>query len=201
MNVYLIAAVILIVLTLIAVPLLRRAVVNSVEDSLLRQDFTAFDKKIDKWYIRLFIPHFNVDFLKLNRALMAGDRAGTDRMFEYFDHVNLTEKQKENVWLRGFEYYISQEDRVMADKYYELIKGLQDQDLITYADRLYDIYVLKGWTYLDEMLDETETLPKDQQLEAFSMIAAMYLNKGDEENVQKYMDRMQNEMEEMMAEK
>ncbi len=201
MNVYLIIAVILIAVTLLAVPLLRRVVVNSVEDPLLRNDFATFDKRIDRWYIKLFIQPFNVDFLKLNRALLAGDRQGTDEMFEHFDHVNLNEKQKENVYLRGFEYYLSAGDRALTDKYYELIKGLDDGDLKTYVDHLYDIYVLKGWTYLDEMLAQADTLPKDQLFEVYSMISAMYENKGDEKNAQIYLDKIENEFTDMLEKK
>ncbi len=200
MNVYLAIAIVLIVFTLIGVPLLRRVVVNSVEDSLLRQDFAAFDRKIDKWYVKLFLSPFNVDFLKLNRAIMSGNRKYADQMFTHFDSVNLTDKEKQSVYLRGFEYYVSQEDRSMADRYYGLLKALDDEDLNTYIDRLYDIYVLKGWTYLDEMLAQEDSVPKDQLLQFYSMISAMYLNKGDDANVQRYLDKMESITGDMMSE-
>ncbi len=198
MTVYLVIAIDLILLTLMGFPLMRRYLVNYLENALLQQNYAAFDNRIDKWYIRLFIPHFNVDFLKLNRAIMAGDKEDIDQKFEYFDQVNLKEKQKENLYLRGFEYYLSEDNRELTDKYYNLIKGLSNQGLIKYADQLYDIYVLKGWTYLDEMLAEEETLPEDQRLEVYSMISDMYKNKGDTKNAKKYENKIQTEIKNMM---
>ncbi len=191
MNIYLIIAIVLIAAMLIAVPLIRRAVVSSVENSLIRQDYAAFDKKIDKWYIRLFIAPYNVDFLKLNRALMSGDDKAADRMFAHFDEVNLNERQKEDVYLRGFEYYLSREERAGTDRYHELIKGLDNKDIQTYADHLYDIYVLKGWTYLDEMLAQEADTPIDQLPEYYSMISAMYENQGNDDKAKEYIKKIE----------
>ncbi len=197
MNIYLIITIIFVIVLLIGMPLARRVVSNALEDPLLQGDFAAFDRRIGKWYTKIFIPPYNRDYLTLNRDLMEGDRDTIDAMFEHFDHVNLNKKQKQDVYLRGLEYYVSRENAALADKYYELVKGLGDEDLTQYADRLYDIYFKKGWKYLDEMLEEVSSgsLADDAQkrLETYSMISAMYQNKGDEKKSKQYVKKIEDE--------
>ncbi len=198
MNIYLIITIVVVLVLVISLPLGRRMVVNSVENSLLQGNFDKFDKQIKRWYIKIFIQPFNVDFLKLNRAILSEDKEMTDEMFEHFDHVNLNEDQKEQVYYRGFQYYVTEGNRKMSDKYYDLIKDLSNEDLINYVDRLYDVYVRKGWKYLDEMIDEVQEddgLTKDEQLEHYSMISTMYDNKGDKKNADKYMDIITSEFD------
>ncbi len=198
MNIYLIITIVVVLVLVISLPLGRRMVVNSVENSLLQENFDKFDKQIKRWYIKIFIQPFNVDFLKLNRAILSEDKEMTDEMFEHFDHVNLNEDQKEQVYYRGFQYYVTEGNRKMSDKYYDLIKDLSNEDLINYVDRLYDVYVRKGWKYLDEMIDEVQEddgLTKDEQLEHYSMISTMYDNKGDKKNADKYMDIITSEFD------
>ncbi len=199
MNIYLIITIIVVLVLLVSLPLGRRFVVNSVENSLLQENFDKFDRQIKRWYIKIFIQPFNVDFLKLNRAILSGDKEMTDEMFEHFDHVNLNENQKEQVYYRAFQYYVTEGNRKMSDKYYDLIKDLSNEDMINYVDRLYDVYVRKGWKYLDDMIEEVEEegydLTKDQQLEHYSMISTMYDNKGDKKNADKYMDKITSEFD------
>ncbi len=201
MNVYLIITIIFVLILIIGLPLARRVVSNSVEDALLQGDFAAFDRRIEKWYTKIFIPPYNRDFLKLNRVLMEGDQAEIDKMFEHFDEVNLSDKQKKEVYLKALEYYISIKNAAWTDKYYERVKELNDKDTTKYADRLYDIYFLDGYKYLDDVLDEVEDedLSGENLLEDYSMISTMYKNQGNEKKSKEYMKKIEDECKQIVA--
>ena len=70
-----------------------------------------------------------------------------------------------------------------STKYYHLLKENKTFQDHKNLERIYDTYILKGYRYLEEV--ETEA-GEDPFL--LSMTADMYLNKGDQENFQKYGD-------------
>lgn len=80
-------------------------------------------------------------------------------------------------------YFLSCGDKKNTTKYYKLLKENKafkdEKDL----ERIYDTYILKGCRYLEETKEEAEGDPF-----LLAMVADMYSNRGDRENMQKYAD-------------
>jgi len=93
--------------------------------------------------------------------------------------------QKEALYKKGFYYYLGIENKEKTDLYYEQLKQLNIKDQHT-LDMMYDIYIAKGYKYLDEINDKIKNLPQEKQMPFYALLSDMYRNKGDEEKADEY---------------
>ena len=63
-------------------------------------------------------------------------------------NIRMNKTQKETILKRAFYYYIGIEDITRTKHYYELLKKQGVKDQVT-LDIMYDVYVDKGYKYLD----------------------------------------------------
>ena len=100
-----------------------------------------------------------------------------------FEKETMSDVQKVAVHSKAFYYFLSCGDKKNTTKYYKLLKENKafkdEKDL----ERIYDTYILKGCRYLEETKEEAEGDPF-----LLAMVADMYSNRGDRENMQKYAD-------------
>ena len=166
--------------------LMKKKIYNDLVESLQKQDYKTFDELIKSSKVKFFFPPFNIDYIKLNRYILAEDRNNTDKMFETLVKHRLNKKQKQEVYMKGFNYYISLDIKPKAKEFYDLVKTLDNAQIQRETDRLYDTYVLNGYKYLDEMLDELDEVEETYRGPNEYLISLMYKNKGDEEKSKEY---------------
>ena len=106
-------------------------------------------------------------------------------MFEHFNDVRLNNTQKQAVYNRAFYYYLSLGDEKKAREYYTQLSEINPKDQET-LDIVYDIYIAKGYKYLDKLLGMAEKMDDKQKLANYPLIAEMYRNKGDDEKAVEY---------------
>ena len=87
----------------------------------------------------------------------------------------LTTSQKENYYMKAFNFFIGLKDKKNSKKYLDLINELPNDRMKAEANRVYNIYILKNDKYLKELLEELENI-----------ISIIYKNKHDLENAKKY---------------
>ena len=148
---------------------------------LYERKFDAFDEVIKSNKTRKLIPYFNIQFMLLNEALMCNDDEKAELLFQQFKKVKLKKAEKEAVALKAFYFYLSVSNYEIAEDYYRDIKQLHNNENIPDLDRINDTYIKKGYAYLDQTLKESKNNPM-----LLSMIADMYLNKGDLDKQKEY---------------
>ncbi len=164
---------------------------------LADKDYKGFDELINSKKVKNSIPPFNVDFMKLNVAILKEDKNEIDRMFESFDYVRPNKAQKEAVYVKGFYYYLSNEKYDKVEKYYKLLAELKSQESMYEFDRAYDVYVNKGCRYLEETIAELNTAPDYYKPALAGLISSMYENRKDEKMAKKYADKVLEHLEKM----
>ena len=75
-------------------------------NTLKQKDFEKLDKLLSSKVTQFFFAPFNIDYLRLNSAIMRNDKEMIAKCFEEFDRHRLNKKQKEEVYMKGFNYFI-----------------------------------------------------------------------------------------------
>ena len=162
---------------------------------IITKDYDGFYKLIDSKKTKYLLRPFNIDFMKLNVALLKSDVEQIETMFNHFEKVRLNKVQKEAVYIKGFYYYLSIENYDKVKKYYGYIKQLINDESIYEFDRIYDVYIKNGCEYLQDTIKELETANELVKPVLEAMISKMYENKGDSKLSQEYADKAKKHME------
>ena len=161
---------------------------------IITKDYDGFYKLIDSKKTKYLLRPFNIDFMKLNVALLKSDVEQIETMFNHFEKVRLNKVQKEAVYIKGFYYYLSIENYDKVKKYYGYIKQLINDESIYEFDRIYDVYIKNGCEYLQDTIKELETANELVKPVLEAMISKMYENKGDSKLSQEYADKAKKHM-------
>ena len=162
----------------------RDKMLRKLDDCLARKDFASFDELIDSKQARRSFPAYNIAFMKLNEAMYKEDMKEIEKAFDGFT-MPMNDAQKEALYKRGFYYYLGIEDKEKTGFYFDRLKEIKVKDIQT-LDMMYDIYIAKGYRYLDEVNDKIRDLSEEDQMPFFALLSDMYRNKGDEEKADEY---------------
>ncbi len=157
-------------------------------------DSLEFESKINDKMTRLLFNPFQLDYLRLNEAIISTDSKKIEEALSIFDKRRLNDKQKEDIYMKGFNYYISIENKQGAKKYLDLINELPNEQMKKETNIIYDTYIMKGHHYLDEIIEETEELEDTYKGVNEFLISKMYENKNDEKMAKEYYRRAEKHM-------
>ena len=191
-NLLIIILVIIAVIVIIGPLVIGRILSSRLTDLLIKKDFDTFDKKVDSRLAKMFISPFNIDYMKLNEAMIKDDPKAIDKAFKVFDTRKLNNRQKEAVYYNGFYYYMAKENKDLTTKYKnELLKLDHISDEVKKEIKTsYDINIQGSYDLLDETIKKLEVEKDPQMIVKYElMIAKMYTNKGDDVKAKEYMDR------------
>ncbi|MBQ1568159.1 MAG: hypothetical protein IIZ80_09750 [Erysipelotrichaceae bacterium] len=173
----------------------RDDILKKLDGFLARKDFASFDELVDSKLSRWLFPAYNIAFLKLNEALYMEDMGRIEKAFESFG-MPMNKIQKEALYKKGFYYYLGLEDKEKTEYYLNQLKELDVKDMQT-LDMMHDIYILKGYRYLDQINERINKLPLQEQMPFFALLSDMYRNKGDTDKADEY-ERMVSEYTEKL---
>lgn len=181
--------VVLFVLSIVLPKYFRKRYLDRLSAYLIQKDFVAFDELIEQKQMKWIFAPFNLDFMKLNRALAANDPVLIQAAFDRFDHCHLSPKQEEAVYYHGFYYYASVQNRQQAQKYGRLYAGLKGADASVKEEmrKYYDVFVNGSYAYLEECQRLLENAQETDRLKLSVLLAKMYENKGDREKAKTYL--------------
>lgn len=177
--------------------LYRRNIKNLVEQKLMSLvmtgKFKEFDEYVETTEVKRALPSFNVEYIKMNAAIMANNGKKFEKSLEALTSRKLNDKQKREVYLNGFNYYIDKNDKKNSQKYKNLLLSVSgiDSNLVKYVNRLYDIKVEKKSDSLQELLSELESNEVKNKASHYLLIAEIYKNLNDDSNYKKYIEMYQ----------
>ncbi len=180
--------------------ILRNIYSTRLTKLLLKGDFVNFDKVIGSRICKMVIYPFNIEYMKLNKALMTDDEKDIDAAFAVFDNRKLNNKQKLAVVCKGCQYYISKEDKEKARKYCNALLEIKDlpEDVIKEVNDNYNIIINGSYELLDTTLDKlSKTTDAEERLKYQMMIAKMYSNKGDLDKCEEYLNMVEEGIKEV----
>lgn len=197
-----ITAVCLVVAVFVVIEVLRRMAANrysrELTQDLLNERYEEFNRKAQNRFVRYLLPPFNLDHLKLTAYLAQDRREDIDAQFERFARCRLNREQKKAVYTKGFYYYLrTGNTEKVTHCYKELLEVLGGEEAEP-LNRLYSVYVEKSDRYLPQILEELKRGPKERTAQCAALAAAMYANRGEEEEAHRYYSLSMREQKEMM---
>lgn len=172
----------------------RDETLNQLLNYINKGDFEKFDQLIDSNIVKFSFPVYNIFFLKMNAALLKGDKEEIEKSFQPFDRLKMNQAQKEAVYEKAFYYYLGIEDKDRCKEYYDRLMELPNKDK-TMISCFYDTYILKGSSYLDQILKLAESADENQKMAYYPLIAEMYHNQKDEKKAKEYEDKVKEMLE------
>lgn len=117
-------------------------------------DFEAFDKDIQSTFTKLFFPLYMVEFMKLNRYIMADDSSMIKEQFQKLIRIARNKKQRYEIISMAFEHYVYEEDKEQSKNLLDTIDRGDNQGLKDHAHMLYDILICHKSNYISTMEEQ-----------------------------------------------
>ncbi len=173
--------VVLFALSIVLPRFFRKRYLDRLSTCLIQRNYDAFDEWIERKQMKWIFAPFNIDFMKLNRALAANDTELIQAAFDRFSHCHLSPKQEETVYYHGFYYYVSVRDQAQARRYGKLYADLKGADPFVKEEmqKYYDVFINHSWDYIDEYEEMLKKAKETERLKISMFLAKMYENKGD----------------------
>lgn len=188
MNYYVIIGAVVVVAIIVAIVINheKKKRYQEILIAIQNKDHKTFNKLLESKSTKFLYPAMYLDSLRLNEAMLRDNKEDVDKVLTRLTKNKLKPKDKESVYAQAYNYYLSLKDNEKTKEWYLKIQELDNDRLKKEISRTYDIYVEKGYKYLDEMLNEVENMdPTNAGVNEF-LISLMYQNKGDKENAKKY---------------
>jgi len=155
---------------------------------LQSQQFDQFDELVDKFSTRYLFPRFNLEYLKMNSNILRIDEKKIDESFTTLFSMKMSKAQKEDVYMKAFNYYVGIED---ANKTKEIIAVIEEFDnaaMKKEARTIYDIFILKRSNYIEEMEAALDEQDNDEKGINEYLLSVQYKNKGDKKKSKEYLE-------------
>ncbi|MBQ1826690.1 MAG: hypothetical protein II126_01850, partial [Erysipelotrichaceae bacterium] len=154
-------------------------------DLLYKQKFREFYQLLEDKKVKRSVPPFNIDFMKLNAAVMQKDQGKIKEALERFEHVRLNNKQKQAVYINAFNYFVYQDDKKQAKYCYEKLQGLSFPERPE-IEKIYNTFIEEKADYLDEVLEDYNDAEGDEKIGYLPMLIQIYQNLGDKQKAKEY---------------
>ncbi len=190
MQIVIIVIFVLMIAFEIAINVIGKKRGDQLVELLLTGKFNEFDQLGEQKLTRFTVNGFNLTYMKLNKALMTNDDKTATEIFDFFAKKRMNSKQKESVYLMGYNYFLANEDNERTTFYHDELNKLDklDKNTLKGINRTYDIVVGKKTEDLDELLKELKKADESQRASIEFLISEIYKNKGDEKNADKYFE-------------
>ena len=177
----------------------RKSILNKLADLLMKGEIQEFEAMTERKDVKRLVPPFNLDFMKLNRAMLSGDKKKTIEAFDTFKDKKLNDAQKREIATRGFNYFLTEKNDKRVAYYKDQINSLADtKDNIALKEEVnnyYDICIDKKTGKLNELLRKNDEMEEKYRGVNEFLIATIYENKGDMEKKEEYLALSRQHME------
>lgn len=130
---------------------------NKILKSIQTRKFKETFQIIDSSACKYFFPAFNREYMRLNAYYMMGDAKEIKNQLELMLHMRISKKQRANVAIKAFYFYVDEENRVKAKEMLEDIKGLISDVMYEQMRLIYEIVLLGKTNYVDLMEEQVKT--------------------------------------------
>lgn len=159
--------------------ILKKSYQNKIYACFKSRDYERLDKILNSKILKWVFSPFNVEYCRLNEAILRDHKKMIDRQFDILLRMKLNDRQKQDVYLTGFNYYLSASDHKRMEKFYKLSMSLKNAEMKNNIALPYNTFYEKGYKYLDETLRSYENCAEEEKYINEYLLSVMYENKGD----------------------
>lgn len=161
---------------------LYRKMVSNLENG----EYADFDETINRKWTQFLFPKTSILDLKLNAALVQKKKKEAIRLLDELCSLPLVLSQKENYYMKAFNFFVGINDEKNSGRYLKKINELPNDRIKLEANRVYNIFILKNDKDLGDLLQELEGFEEDEKGINEYLISVIYTNKKDLVNAKKF---------------
>ncbi|GJM56491.1 hypothetical protein [uncultured Dubosiella sp.] len=174
--------------------LIMFTIINTLKTTLYRKmvsnlengEYADFDEKINRKWTQFLFPKTSILDLKLNAALVQKKKKEAIRLLDELCSLPLVLSQKENYYMKAFNFFVGINDEKNSGRYLKKINELPNDRIKLEANRVYNIFILKNDKDLGDLLQELEGFEEDEKGINEYLISVIYKNKKDLVNAKKF---------------
>ncbi|MEY8257733.1 hypothetical protein AAK706_08375 [Erysipelotrichaceae bacterium 66-17] len=174
--------------------LIMFTIINTLKTTLYRKmvsnlengEYADFDEKINRKWTQFLFPKTSILDLKLNAALVQKKKKEAIRLLDELCSLPLVLSQKENYYMKAFNFFVGINDEKNSGRYLKKINELPNDRIKLEANRVYNIFILKNDKDLGDLLQELEGFEEDEKGINEYLISVIYTNKKDLVNAKKF---------------
>lgn len=193
--------VVLVVIIVIVVELVVIFIQRAVGDYVLKHYVAALDNHdldgalaaINSKSARFFVPPFNRDYMRFNAYQLSGDTKGASESLDVLLTAKISKKQRGEVVLRAYYFYLEQERFDDAKAMLEEIRAGGNEKVTNQCELAWATFAENDYSHIDELQESFDKA--DAQIERMNLamlIAAQYTNKGDLETAKAWTEKLAN---------
>lgn len=189
-----ITLVVLCICLFISVELKKRSTFKTLVQLLNSQDYGEYLTVLNRPFVKLVYPKYNRYYMKLNAYMFMEDHEEITRLLKEMLNMKTTYKQRVDLVTKAFNYYIECDDKEHATILMEEIEGYDDEALKLECRKVYDIFILKTYQYIEEM---EARLPQTSGMEKGFLeylLSIQYESKQDMKKSKYYLELSQKDM-------
>ena len=172
----------------------KRTIFKKLRYYLATNDFDAYYKTINSMLTKYLYPKYNRLYMTLNGYLFQKNYSEAQKLFEEMLSMHVNKKQRKDLVLKAFNYYIERKDKDHAKAMLEEIDTWDADTQKEEAHRMYDIFILKKYSYIEEMEEQLKNASDFNKGMLAYLLSAQYENKGDMEKSKEYLKASQDQM-------
>ena len=186
---FLTVAVVFSFLFMLLLKLLKEWKMRQLIQCLQKKDIVRFNKIVYSKIIKFLFPPYNIEYLKLNSALLENNKKEINKQFEKMFKYRLSHMQKKDLLMKAFNYYITIGDDKHAKKVLNIIMQTDDDDLKKETEMLYKILFENSSEYIDAMLKTLCDASEQDRPFVEYLLYHQYKNMNDKENSSLYKEK------------
>lgn len=185
-NALIIAIVIAFVIIFVGEIFLKAKIRKTLTSCLINDDLSAFDNLRNNRLTMLLVAKNDLFYFDLQKAIAQKDDEKIEKAIKRLESLKLTNSQKKTIYSTAFYHYLSLEDAIHIEPYYQKLLSLKNNDEIIEEDVLYDVYAKKGNKYLDYVQELYDKAPADKKASLELLLAKIYENLADRKKADEY---------------
>ncbi len=172
----------------------KRATFRKLHNLLARGEYGEYLSLLDSFLVKYLYPKYNRLYMKLNGYLFMEDHDEASNLFEQMLSMHITKKQRKDLVLKAFNYYVERMDKEHAATLMAEIDTWEEEAQKAEAHRIYDIFILKKYDYIEEMEARLNDLSGFDLGALEYLLSLQYENKGDKKKSEMYLESSQKHM-------
>ena len=169
----------------------KRATFRKLHNLLARGEYGEYLSLLDSFLIKYLYPKYNRLYMKLNGYLFMEDHDEASRLFEQMLSMHVTKKQRKDLVMKAFNYYVERMDKDHSSTLLAEIDTWEEEAQKVEAHRIYDIFILKKYNYIEEMEARLNDVSGFDLGALEYLLSVQYENKGDARDFNEYYELRQ----------
>ena len=165
--------------------ILRKSVINRLIRAAFENDDEHFNALCNSLFGKI-VSEFDKKMILYNVAEIRKDSDKMEILIREFEEMDLSDRQKKQIYPKIFYYYVDKGRNDKAKEYYQKLSVYGVYSNKKDIEMTYDAYIKGGSGYLDEALKQLNRTPRQDLPAKERLIAKMYENKGINADAKKY---------------